>query len=82
MNDCFRNKMVNTTGTANDKISRVHGVVPFLESRRCVLIKGDWNDSFIHQCSVFPKGKLKDKVDCLTAAISKAQEDKNSVIGS
>lgn len=74
-------KMVNTTGTANDKISRVHGVVPFLESRRCVLIKGDWNDSFIHQCAVFPKGKLKDKVDCLTAAISKAVEDKNSVMG-
>lgn len=74
-------KMVNTTGTANDKISRVHGVIPFLESRRCVLIKGDWNENFIHQCAVFPKGKLKDKVDCLTAAISKAQEDKNSVMG-
>ncbi len=77
----IEDKMVNTTGTANDKISRVHGIIPFLEGRRCVLIKGDWNESFVHQCAVFPKGKLKDKVDCLTAAISKAVEDKNSVMG-
>jgi len=77
----IEDKMVTTTGIANDKISRVHAAVPFIEGRRLVLIKGDWNESFVHQCCVFPKGKLKDKVDCLTAAIHKAVEDKNTVMG-
>lgn len=75
----IEDNMKNTTGSANDKVSRVHAAVPFIEARRCVLIKGDWNESFVHQCATFPNAKLKDKVDCLTAAINKATNQQNQL---
>ena len=76
----IEDKMVSK-GLANDKISRVNSAVPFIESRRVILIKGDWNESFVHQCGTFPNSKLKDKVDCLTAAIDKATTQNNAVLG-
>lgn len=54
-----------------DKLSRVIGVQPFLESKRCTLINGVWNNQFIEECMVFPNGKHDDQVDNLTASINK-----------
>jgi len=63
------------------KEERVKPILPFLESGRCNLIKGGWNDSFIDQCGVFPRGKLKDKVDCLSASINRFLSQDNKVQG-
>jgi predicted phage terminase large subunit-like protein len=56
-----------------DKITRVNACLPFLESGRVILIRGAWNDSFIHQCCTFPNATHDDEVDCLTMAISREQ---------
>lgn len=61
------------------KEERVKKILPILESERVVLIKGDWNESFVNQCGMFPRGKLKDKVDCLTAAINRMSSKENAV---
>lgn len=61
------------------KEERVKSVLPFLESGRCVLVRGNWNEEFINQCGVFPRGKLKDRVDTLTAAINRITESSNTV---
>ena len=71
---------IKNKGAANDKISMVHSSIPFIESRKVVLIKGDWNESFVLQCATFPNSKLKDKVDCLVAAIHKVTTQHNSVM--
>lgn len=62
------------------KEERVKPILPVLESERCILIKGDWNESFVNQCGTFPRGKLKDKVDCLSAAINRLTSQHNSVM--
>jgi predicted phage terminase large subunit-like protein len=56
-----------------DKVSRVNGVLPFLEAGRCYLLQGDWNDGFIGQCTTFPNSTYNDEVDCLTMAINKIE---------
>jgi predicted phage terminase large subunit-like protein len=61
------------------KEERVKAALPVLEAERCVLIKGDWNESFIDQCGAFPMAKLKDKVDTLTAAINRLSSKENSI---
>lgn len=62
------------------KEERVKSCLPFLESGRCVLVRGNWNEAFIEQCGVFPRGKLKDRVDTLTSAINKITSQVNDVI--
>jgi len=62
------------------KEERVKSILPFLESGRCVLVRGNWNDALIDQCGVFPRGKLKDRVDTLTSAINKITSQVNNVM--
>lgn len=62
------------------KEERVKQILPFLESGRCVLVRGNWNEAFVEQCGVFPRGKLKDRVDTLTSAINKITSQTNSVM--
>lgn len=61
------------------KEERVKQILPFLESGRCVLVRGNWNEAFVDQCGVFPRGKLKDRVDTLTSAINKITSQSNAV---
>lgn len=61
------------------KEERVRAILPPLESGRCILIEGEWNESFVSQCGMFPRGKLKDKVDCLTAAMNRLSSKENEV---
>jgi predicted phage terminase large subunit-like protein len=57
----------------SSKIEKVSSITTFLESGRCILIKGGWNDNFINECAVFPNGKNDDKVDTLCFAASELQ---------
>lgn len=61
------------------KEERVKAALPPLQASRCVLIKGDWNESFVNQCGTFPRAKLKDKVDCLTAAMNRLNSKENEI---
>jgi predicted phage terminase large subunit-like protein len=55
-----------------DKVSRVNDCTAFIESGRCHLVRGGWNEAFLYECSTFPNGKHDDQVDCLTMAIGKS----------
>jgi len=61
----------------NDKISRANAVSPFIESGRCFLIKGNWNENFINECNSFPNGLHDDMVDVLTMAIDEFTSNNN-----
>ena len=52
----------------NDKFVRVSAIIPFLQSGRVKLIRGDWNKDFLKECAYFPNGKHDDKIDCLVMA--------------
>ena len=52
-----------------DKISRANSVSAFVESGRCYLLEGNWNDSFLNEVNAFPNGNHDDKVDVLVMAI-------------
>jgi len=62
------------------KEERVKEALPILESERVYLIKGEWDEPFVEQCGAFPMAKLKDKVDCLTAALNRITSKRNNVL--
>ena len=59
-----------------DKVSRANSVSAFIESGRCYLLEGNWNESFLNEVNSFPNGIHDDKVDVLVMAIDElAKED-------
>ncbi len=53
----------------DDKVTRVSNIAPFIESGKCFLVEGSWNDSFLGECASFPNGEHDDQVDNLTNAV-------------
>lgn len=53
----------------DDKITRASNVSPFIEAGKVTLIKGMWNDSFLHECATFPNAAHDDQLDNLVNAI-------------
>lgn len=45
-----------------DKVARLNSIMPFLEARRVVLVKGPWNDEFINNVLSF-QGRQVDKAE-------------------
>ncbi len=48
------------------KIERARSASPYIEGGRVKLVKGNWNEHFLHQIAVFPNGKHDEHID-LTA---------------
>lgn len=65
----FNCRSINNKVVKLGKFNRVENSEPFIASGKVVLLKGQWNKSFIDQCSAFPNGKHDDKIDVLTYAI-------------
>lgn len=63
----------------DDKETRASNASPFIESGRCILVEGSWNDSFLHEIAVFPNGEHDDQLDNLVNAVTYYQ--KNGVKG-
>lgn len=57
-----------------DKKARVKDVTGMLEARRCVLIRGPWNENFLHVVKMFPMIKRKGLTDCLVMAMNKLKK--------
>lgn len=55
-----------------DKVARVNGIAAKLEAQRVILVEGSWNESFVEQCLVFPRGAHDEEVDCLVMAVQNA----------
>lgn len=74
------NVIIDKAPTA-DKVSRTRSCAPFIEGGRVYLLRNAaFVDSFLHQATTFPNGKLKDKVDVLTMAIQRFNENKGGII--
>lgn len=75
-----RYNVLELPSPTDDKITNVAGVTPFLESGKCYLIEGNWNDSFLGECASFPNGSHDDQVDNLTNAIKYYQKNSGNKI--
>jgi len=62
-----------------DKVSRVNGIAPIIESGRVYLLDGRYIDSFLNQCAAFPNGTHDDMVDTLVMAVDKYTTRSNTV---
>ena len=51
------------------KIERARACSPYIESERVKLIKGNWNDAFLTQVSMFPNAKHDEHIDLTAYAI-------------
>lgn len=57
-----------------DKVSRARAVSPLWEGGNIQMPeRSHWVSDFVDQCAVFPKGKLKDKVDTMSQALLRFQ---------
>ena len=58
--------IVESANPTKDKVTRASEITAKVEAGRVKLIKGNWNDAFLNEVCVFPKGKHDEAVDCLT----------------
>lgn len=66
---------------SSDKVARARSCAPYIESRRVnILRNGAFVDDFVHQLTIFPRGKLKDKVDVLVMAIQRVNENRGGLL--
>lgn len=52
-----------------DKLSRAVAITPLIESGKVGLLKSDWTDDLINECSMFPNGEYDDIVDSVSQAL-------------
>ena len=73
--------MIIDKAPTSDKVSRARSCAPYMESGRVYLLQnGSFVESFMHQLTTFPNGKLKDKVDCLVMAIQRVNENRGGIM--
>jgi predicted phage terminase large subunit-like protein len=61
--------IIGLSPQGKDKLQRVNGITPILESQRVILVSDDWNDMFLSECAGFPYGTHDDIVDCLAYGV-------------
>jgi predicted phage terminase large subunit-like protein len=54
----IRGSFVNTS-----KIEMARASSSYIESQRVILVKGAWNEAFLHQIALFPNGKHDEHID-------------------
>jgi predicted phage terminase large subunit-like protein len=62
--------IIELPAVKDSKVQRVQSITPKLESRRVKLVKDNWNENFLYQCSTFPNGKHDDQVDTLYYSVN------------
>lgn len=61
--------IVESDNPEKDKVTRATAVTAKMEAGRVKLIRGAWNDAFLDELSIFPKGKHDEAVDCLVEVV-------------
>ena len=51
------------------KMVRAHYASPFIQSSRVVLVRGNWNDAFIHELTAFPTAAHDEAIDLIGYSI-------------
>ena len=54
---------IKTTFVNSSKIENARACSHFIEGGRVILVKGSWNESFLHQIAIFPNGKHDEHID-------------------
>jgi predicted phage terminase large subunit-like protein len=60
---------IKTEFVGMSKIERARASSPYIEGGRVRLVKGSWNESFLHQIAVFPNGKHDEHIDLTSYGI-------------
>lgn len=54
---------IKTTFVNSSKIENARACSHFIEAGRVILVKGAWNENFLHQVAIFPNGKHDEHID-------------------
>lgn len=55
--------VIPTESPIDDKVTRVNNHVPEMESGRVHLLRGQWNESYLHELGTFPRSAQDGRVD-------------------
>jgi predicted phage terminase large subunit-like protein len=53
------------------KIERARTTAPYIESERVILVRGSWNDAYLHQVAMFPNAKHDEHIDLTAYGVEK-----------
>lgn len=62
---------IKTDFVKASKIERARIASPYIEAGRVFLVKGNWNDNYLHQVSMFPNAKHDEHIDLTAYAIER-----------
>jgi len=68
---------IKTTFVNSSKIENARACSHFIEGGRVILIKGAWNEHFLHQVAIFPNGKHDEHIDLTCYGIERNLIDSN-----
>ena len=54
---------IKTTFVNSSKIENARACSHFIEGGRVILVRGAWNENFLHQVAIFPNGKHDEHID-------------------
>ena len=54
---------IKSTFVNSSKIENARACSHFIEGGRVILVKGSWNEAFLHQIAIFPNGKHDEHID-------------------
>ena len=54
---------IKTNFVNSSKIENARACSHFIEGGRVILVKGSWNEAFLHQIAIFPNGKHDEHID-------------------
>ena len=66
---------------SGDKVVRATPVASQAEGQNLYLVRGPWNDAYINEACVFPKGRFKDQVDATSRMYSNLLRRVPQVVG-
>jgi predicted phage terminase large subunit-like protein len=68
---------IKSTFVNSSKIENARACSHYVEGGRVVLIKGAWNEAFLHQIAIFPNGKHDEHIDLTCYGIERNLIDSN-----
>jgi predicted phage terminase large subunit-like protein len=68
---------IKTTFVNSSKIENARACSHFIEGGRVILIKGAWNEAFLHQIAIFPNGKHDEHIDLTCYGVERNLIDSN-----
>lgn len=68
---------IKTTFVNSSKIENARACSHFIEGGRVILVRGAWNEHFLHQVAIFPNGKHDEHIDLTCYGIERNLIDSN-----